>query len=72
MGISKQSQKRTKRAAFLEASESEHARQHHRLVRHDADGRPSMRQSRPDFLANWSWISRSRPSTTLRISSLMS
>ncbi len=37
MGISKQSQKRTKRAALREASEVEHAGQHHRLVGDDAD-----------------------------------
>ena len=38
IGMSKQSQKRTKRAALREASRVEHAGQHHRLVGDDADG----------------------------------
>ena len=51
IGMSKQSQKRTNRAAFREASEIEHARQYHRLVGDDADGAAfHAREARHDVL----------------------
>jgi hypothetical protein len=67
IGISKQSQKRTKRAALRERP-IQHARQHHRLVGDDPDAAPSMRAKPVTMLrANASWISKKSPSsTTLR------